>query len=307
MGEPPIPESVGFTLEDLPLHENLFGLAVSTVVLLLGIILLQAVTSRFIRKRVVSPELRRKWLVQSRNGIVLLLVFGIIFIWGSELRSLALSVVALAVAMVVATKELIVCITGTILKTGGRSFKIGDRIQIKDYRGDVIDQTLLTTTIMEIGPGKLNHQRTGRITVIPNSLFVSEAVINESYTHAYVLHVFIVPFKRSDKWQEAQKALLKAAQKQCRPYLEDVRKHMKKLSDQKGFDPPLVDPRVTIQVPAADEIHLIVRVPVKATQRGQIEQAILWEVFTTAQFSKSIPNEKALVEKPEEDAELATQ
>src|SRR5690606_21856396 len=119
-----------------------------------------------------------------------------------------LSVVALAVALVVATKELILCITGSILKTGAQSFKIGDRIQIKDFRGDVIDQNLFATTIMEIGPGKLTHQRTGRVTVLPNSLFVSEPVINESYTHDYVLHVFTVPFKRQDDWQSAQKSLL---------------------------------------------------------------------------------------------------
>src|SRR5690625_4088810 len=228
------------------LQNNLLGLLISTGILIIGILLLHALTTRFIRRGTPSPELRRKWLVQTRNGLVLLFLTGIIFIWGAELRSLALSLVALAVAMVVATKELIVCLSGTILKTGARSFKIGDRIQIKDFRGDVIDQTLLATTIMEVGPGKLTHQRSGRVMVVPNALFVSEPVINESYTHAYVLHVFTVPFKRSDNWQAAQMALLQAARNQCKSYLEDVRKHMQRFSDEKGLHPPSVDPRVSI-------------------------------------------------------------
>jgi hypothetical protein len=49
---------------------------------------------------------------------------------------------------------------------------------------------------------------------------------------------------------------------------------------------PSVDPRVTIQVPAACEIHLIVRVPVKSGERGFIEQAILTDVFLNNDFSK---------------------
>src|SRR5690625_7675079 len=79
-------------------------------------------------------------------------------------------------------------------------------IQIKDFRGDVIDQNFLATTILEVGPGKITHQLTGRMTVIPNSLFVSEPVINESFTNDFVLHVFTIPFKREDNWMAAQEA-----------------------------------------------------------------------------------------------------
>mgnify|MGYP001215256827 CR=1 FL=1 len=63
--------------------------------------------------------------------------------------------VAIAVALVIATKELILCVSGALIKGGARSFNIGDRIQVKEFRGDVIDQNLLTTTILEVGPGKV--------------------------------------------------------------------------------------------------------------------------------------------------------
>ncbi len=279
-------DTLGFGLGDIAVRESLLSLLISTAILVMVMSLLRAVTSRVIRRSIASPEMRRKWLVQTRNGIVLFLVLGLVFIWGAELRTLALSVVAIAVALVVATKELILCVTGSILKTGARSFKIGDRIQVKDFRGDVIDQNLFATTIMEIGPGKLTHQRTGRVTVLPNSLFVSEPVVNESYTHDYVLHVFTVPFKREEDWRGAQKALLEAARKHCRPYLEEVRRHMRRISDHQGLDAPSVDPRVTLQIPKAGEVELIIRVPVKATQRGYIEQSILWDVFKAGNFDQ---------------------
>jgi len=255
------------------------SLITSSIILIAVIIALRALVARFISRSVATAELRLKWMVQSRNALLLLLLLGLILIWGEELRTLALSIVAIAVAFVVATKELILCVIGTILKTVSRSFELGDRIQIKEFRGDVIDQNLLATTIMEVGPGKITHQRTGRTLVIPNAMFVSEPVINESFTHDYVFHVFTIPFKREDDWHAAQLAFLESAKRHSASYLEEVRRYMNRVSMRRGLEVPSVDPRVTIQVPTAGEIHLIVRVPVKSGERGFIEQCILTDVF----------------------------
>lgn len=260
-------------------------LLISTAVLVIAVVVLQRLVSGYIRRNVESPDLRRRWLVRSRNGLVLVLGLGLVMVWGEELRTIALSIVAIAVAFVVATKELILCITGTILKVVTRPFNIGDRIQIKELRGDVIDQNLLTTTILEVGPGKITHQRTGRMIVIPNAMFLSEPVINESYTHDYILHVFTVPFKRDDDWRGAREALLESAKRHCAPYLDDVRSYMEQLSRQRGLDIPTVEPRVTIQIPTAGEVHLLVRVPAKSGQRGFLEQSILADVFAAGDFA----------------------
>lgn len=271
-------------LTGLVVSDSVWSLLMSTGILLILVIGLRALLSKYIRRSVKSTELRRKWMVQSRNGLLLFMLLGLVFIWGSELRTLALSIVAIAVAFVVATKELILCMIGTIVKTTSNAFELGDRIQVKDFRGDVIDQTLLTTTILEVGPGKITHQRTGRTTIIPNSIFVSEPVINESFTHDYVFHVFTIPFKREDDWHAAQQAFMESAKHHCSSYLEDVRRHMNKVSIRRGLEVPSVDPRVTIQVPTAGEVHLIVRVPVKSGERGFIEQQILTEVFLKHDF-----------------------
>ena len=278
-------DALNSMIEKMVTTDTLPGLFISTVILVLIIVVARAVVTRLIRRNVASIELQRRWRVQTRNGFILLLLFGLVLIWGAELRTLAFSVVAIAVAFVVATKELILCVTGSILKSGSRSFNVGDRIQIKDFRGDVIDQNLFTTTVLEVGPGKITHQRSGRMIVIPNSLFVSDPVINESYTQKYVLHVFSVPFKREDNWQEARTAFLESAGRHCISYLEDARKHMEQLIRQKAIDVPNVEPRVTIQVPVAGEVHLIIRVPVRSGQRGYIEQSIMSDVFTSHDFT----------------------
>lgn len=278
-------ESVQTLIEGLLASYSQYRLVINTLILFLAVIVLRLLTRRYILKSVTAQDLRRKWIVQSRNGLILLFILGFLFIWGEELRTFAISVVAIAAALVIATKELILCVTGSILKSGASSFNLGDRIQIKDFRGDVIDQNLLATTILEVGPGKLSQQRTGRVTVIPNALFLSEPLINESFTHNYVLHVFTVPFKREENWKAAQQAIQETTDTYCAPYLEDARHFMEKLSDRRGLDVPSVDPRVRISVPAAGEVHLVVRFPVKTSERSFMEQAILSDVFENYDFT----------------------
>lgn len=292
-----MPEFISWITNNVPLPDSILRLTVSTILLLLALIILRSLTARFIRRNVASAELRGRLLVNTRNLFLLFIVLGLALIWGDQIRSLALSIVAIAVALVVATKELILCVSGAILKGSAGSFNIGDRIQVKDFRGDVIDQTLLSTTVLEVGPGKGSHQRTGRMVVIPNSLFMSEPVINESFTDHWDFHVFTVPFKREDNWPAAQQALLEAANRHCAPYLESVRKYMKKVGVSRGLEVPSVDPRVTIQAPVANEIHLTVRLPAKSGQRSYIEQAILSEVFINHDFT----NKKATPAEPEPD------
>lgn len=279
-------------LPDVVVPDSLLSLLINTVILIIVMIILRALVVRLIRRRVQSAELRGRWLVNSRNAFLLVLLLGLVIIWGDELRTLALSVVAIAVALVVATKELILCFSGSIVKSGSGSFDLGDRIQVKEFRGDVIDHSLLATTILEVGPGQNSHQRTGRMIVIPNSLFVSEPVINESFTENYEFHVFTVPFKREDNWRAAQQALLDAANRHCQPYLEPVRKHMSRVGALRGLSVPSVDPRVMIQVPMAGEIHLLVRVPAKSGQRSFIEQSILSEVFSDNDFASEKKNRR---------------
>lgn len=174
-----MPDSLAWFPDNLSLPESALPLLISTTLLILGVIALGLSSQGLSGATCASSELRGRLLVNSRNAPVLLAVFGLVFIWGEQLRSLARSIVPIAVAFVVATKELILCVSGSILKGGAGSCSIGDRIQVKDFRGDVIDQTLLTTTLLEVRPGKASHQRAGRMIVLPIALFVSEPVTNE--------------------------------------------------------------------------------------------------------------------------------
>jgi len=61
-------------------------------------------------------------------------------------------------------------------------YRVGDRIQIGDAKGDVIDVSYLDTTLWEFGGPYLSTQHpSGRIIKFPNSLVLNETVYNYSW------------------------------------------------------------------------------------------------------------------------------
>lgn len=260
-----------FLQDNLWVTHLLMSVAVIIGALVLRWMLLKGVAQMPIK----SQELRRRWILTVRNLMLLLIAIGMVLIWAEELRTLALSLVAVIVAVVLSTKELILCLTGSFLKASSGAFSIGDRIEVNQIRGDVIDQTLLSTTLMEVGPGEATHQHTGRVLVIPNSLFLSTPVINENYTGEYGVHSFCVPIKRDQDFLLHEHALIEAAAEVCGPYMAKARASMDYLTRTESVDAPSVEPRITINFPKPDEVNLVVRVAAPVQRKGRIEQQIV--------------------------------
>lgn len=235
---------------------------------------IRAIGRRAIRRaQADSEQLRLRWMVVARNSSLAVLLLGLIFVWASEIQSFAISVVALSAAFVLATKELILCISGSVLRAGSGAFSIGDRIEIGTVRGDVIDISLLSTTLLEVGPG---YQRTGRSVTVPNSLLLSGSVVNETFMDEFVLHVVMVPVDPRGDWERAERALIAAGREACAGYLEAARRFMNEQSKRHGLPQHTVEPRVHLALTGdPDELHLLLRVPAPVRERSRVDQAIL--------------------------------
>ncbi len=256
--------------------------ALYSAILLLTLLILRTLVARAITRSERLPlEVKRRWMSTTRNVVLLTFLVGLIFIWGHELRTFAVSLIAVAVALVLATKELILCVSGAALRAGGSAYEVGHRVQISGHRGVVLDQNLFATTLLEIGPGTGSHIFTGRSVVFPNSLLFTMPLINETFMKDYVFHIITVPLKAEDDWKAAEKALLDAAQVECAPFLEEARKHMRQLETKNLLEAPTVEPRVILQLPEPGRINLVLRVPAPGMARSRVEQAILRRFLTT--------------------------
>jgi len=236
----------------------------------------KVVLSRGVRRADIrSGDLRRRWLLQVRNLTLAAFVIALTLIWASELRNLAFSIAAILVAIVIALKEIILCFMGGFMKMGSGAFGLGDRICVGDAYGDVIDQTLLTTTLMEIGNQQGRLQYTGRKITIPNLIFVTAPVTNESYFAPYTVHTFAIPVKAEHDWQQARQMLLAETTRACADHLDAARKHIESFRSRYAVDTPNAEPRVTVNLVDPGRVDLVVRVIAPDADHGRLEQRII--------------------------------
>lgn len=263
-----LPES----LREVPIVRDTLA---SLLLVAVSLVLRSAVLRALAR---VAPDIETqlRWRNQVRNAALLLIALGVVVIWAQELRAVAISVAAIGAALVIATKEFLMCFLGSTLRASGRSFQVGDRIEINSVRGDVLDIGPLTTTVLEVGPGQSIHQRTGRKITLPNSMFLTNPVTNETMSSAYVLHVLRVPLAADGDWRDAEKRLQTIAQEQCAQYVDEAREALAEVSPS-GLKGNLLstEPVVYLELPAPDKVELLLRFPAPARQRGRVAQDIL--------------------------------
>ncbi len=98
--------------------------------------------------------------------------------WYTALASLGLLSLILGFALQTPITSLI----GWIYLLIRQPYRVGDRIQIDEAKGDVIDVNYLDTTLWEFGGPYLSTQHpSGRIIKFPNSLVLSKTVYNYSW------------------------------------------------------------------------------------------------------------------------------
>jgi len=247
------------------------GLSVGVLAALFA---LRAFVGQALLRRVTPPEIRRRWLVGVRNATMLLGVLALGAIWADALRPFVVSLLAVAVAFVIAMKELIQSALASLMRSATNLYSVGDRIEVGGNRGDVVDYNLFTTTIMEVGPGRAFHMRTGRTITFPNSKLLETYVINESYTRDYVNHSFSVHLRVNEDWERAESILIDAARAECASYLSDAKERMKNLEQSEALNGLTANPRVAVQMTDLGKLNLLVRFPVPVGRQGRVEQAI---------------------------------
>ncbi|UCF46274.1 MAG: hypothetical protein JSU89_03565, partial [Myxococcales bacterium] len=116
---------------------------------------------------------------------------------------------------------------------------------------------------------------TGRTISIPNSLFMTEPVLNESLAGEYMLHLMTIPVERTADLAALEAKALAAAQEACAGFIDDVRRPIASRYRRHGLTPPIVDPRVTYQVVDKNTVNILLRIPTPTRLERQVEQRVL--------------------------------
>jgi len=131
--------------------------------------------------RIEDARTRYQWQKNSTYFFyfLMLLIFG--RIWLREgLDAFSTYLGLLSAGLAIAMKEPIANFFGWVLILWRRPFSIGERIQIGDFSGDVVDINVFEFSILEIGNWVNADQSTGRVIHIPNGKIFYDPLANFS-------------------------------------------------------------------------------------------------------------------------------
>ena len=180
--------------------------AVQSIVLVLVVVLLRWVVLRVIHRRIEDPEVwyrARKIATYSATFIVL---FFLLRIWLIQFENFATFLGLLSAGVAIALSDVLKNLAGWAYILTRRPFRVGDRIEVGDNAGDVIDIRVFRFSILEIGNWVHADQSTGRIIHIPNGLVFTSPVANFTEGFGFIWHEirFLITFE-SD-WKRAETA-----------------------------------------------------------------------------------------------------
>lgn len=240
--------------------------------------------ARYLSRGAISAEKRRLHLVWARNIIWFAALLIILSVWASTIAGFALSVAAVAGALLIVSKELVMCVHGYLYVALVQPYKIGDVIEFNQIHGRVVDIDMFATTLVELDE---TGQRTGKVAEFPNGLLLTHPLINASPNGAYALHAIQIPIpeRLSHDLDRLEAAALAAADRATAAWSEEAMNHFRKASEESFIALPSGKTKVSWDFSDPEHLVLVIRVACPVGQRATVEQAVFrdtWRALSPA-------------------------
>lgn len=253
------------------IRSNLIASAVGLVV----ITLLRFVITRVINQQIESLRLRysaRKWLGYICYGLYGL---ALVLLWLPAFDGLSTFLGLATAGLAVVLRDPLVNLVGWLFILWRQPFQLGDRIQLGDHSGDVIDIAVFQFTLMEIGNWVETDQSTGRIIHMPNGLIFRKAIANYSQGFKYIWHEIPVLVTFESDWEAAKKILFTQVNNHAEHLSGSAEEHLRKAGQKYMISYSKLTPTVYTTVKESG-ILLTMRYLCEPRRRRGSEQ-VLWE------------------------------
>lgn len=190
--------------ENLGIHDYLAGKITVSILVIAVWMLIRWIIVAILGRQVRSGKDKYYWIRAVKYTLAGIVFVSLVFIWGSEIESFATFIGLISAALTIALKDLFVNFAGWIFLLVRKPFQLGDRVQIGEHMGDVIDIRIFQFTINEIGHWVDADQSTGRIIHIPNGKVFTEPQANFSQGFSHIWHEINVMITFDSNWQKAK-------------------------------------------------------------------------------------------------------
>ena len=254
-----------------PIRDNV----VTSVLGLVAIIVLRTVAGKLIDRQFSDARQRYIWRKSVGYVVVSVYVLALIILWLPNIQQIIAFVGFFAAALAVVLRDPLVNFVGWLFILWRQPFRVGDRIQLGENSGDVIDIALFKFTLMEIGNWVETDQSTGRIVHIPNSQVFLNAIANYSQGFKYIWHEIPVLVTFESDWEEAKRILFTQVNNHANHLSGSAEKHLRKAGQKYMIFYSKLTPTVYTTVKDSG-ILLTMRYLCDPRQRRGSEQ-VLWE------------------------------
>ncbi|HZU22942.1 MAG TPA: mechanosensitive ion channel family protein, partial [Terriglobales bacterium] len=254
---------------------------------------------------------RRRKAANTLLGIAV--VVAIFCLWVHHLQHAGTFAGLVGAGLAVALKEPLLAIAGRIAVFAGHMYNVGDRVEIQQMKGDVIDVGFFYTRLMEIGNWVGGDQASGRIVQFSNSLIFGTPVFNYTQNFGYIWDEIELPVTYSSDTKAASKILLEVGTEYTEKFLKGAQAALQKM--QRYFLVPRFElkPVVYIEV-TSNWVSLKMRYVVDPKERRNAKNFLWREIFGRMQKRQDItigsstmdltvrPAEQKQAEQPGEDS-----
>ncbi len=171
-----------------------------------------------------DPKSRYTWRRSVSFIIGFLTVILIGSVWIQAIGQFGAFLGLLTAGLAIALKDMLTNIAGWIFILTRKPFALGDRIQIGDHAGDVIDLRLFQFTLLEIGDWVEADQSTGRIIHIPNGAVFTQPQANYSSGFQFIWNEIGVLVTFESNWTKAKDMLQHIVSDHARDLSADAEK-----------------------------------------------------------------------------------
>ena len=158
-----------------------------------------------------------------------IVVISVIY-WLEGIKSLAVVASVIGASIVIALQEVILCFAGWLLILFKRPFTLGDRIEIGNVKGDVIDVRMFQIAVLEVGNWVGAEQSTGRVVHIPNSTLFKDRLFNYTKGFEFIWNEIKIVITFESNWKKAQEIILRHALPEVDKIQEKVSHSIRRMS-----------------------------------------------------------------------------
>ena len=251
---------------------------ITAVIGIVAIFVVVRILRRTLNRYVDDPALRyqaRKFVVFA-GYIAGLIMLSVIF--RNRLANLALIFGIAGAGVAIALQEVIISVAGWLSISFGGLYRAGDRIQLAGIRGDVIDVSILRTTLMEIGEWVSADLYSGRIVRVANSNVYRQPVYNFSADFPFVWDEIVVPVRFGGGHREAREILTRVVNEVVGEYTEAARSDWDTMLRRYRLERARIEPAVTL-VATDNWMEFTVRYVVDYKKRRSVQDQIFTRIL----------------------------